>query len=334
MAESPAARDRCSSGGPHDVGERRAVSTGTRRAASDASAIREWQGGSVDDNSIAFAGLGSMGAGMAHRLLDAGFTLTVYNRTEAKTVPLVQAGARRAGSAAALAGHRTVMLSLSDEKAVESVLFGGLAARLAPGTLVIDTSTVSPAYSRAAGERLSAHGVRRVEACVVGNPQMARAGKLRVLTAGDRQDVEAAQGTLAALGQDVRYTGPPGMASTLKLAFNMMLGAQIASLAEAVSYAERAGLPRGFVIDILANSGFCSPVLQFRAQIMRTGRYQPASFRAELMEKDLRLAADGASELGLALPVTACAAGRFAETVSAAGPQSDAAALLEIQGQR
>jgi 3-hydroxyisobutyrate dehydrogenase-like beta-hydroxyacid dehydrogenase len=288
----------------------------------------------VDRNSIAFAGLGSMGAGMAHRLLDAGFTLTVYNRTEAKTAPLVQAGACRAASAAALAGHGTVMLSLSDEKAVESVLFGEIAAMMAPGTLVIDTSTVSPSYSRAACERLSAQGVRRVEACVVGNPQMARAGKLRVLTAGDRQDAEAAQYVLAALGQEVRYTGRPGMACSVKLAFNMMLGAQIASLAEAVSYAERAGLDRGFVIDILANSGFCSPVLQFRAQIMRTGHYQPASFRAELMEKDLRLAVGGATDLGLALPVTACAAQRFAETVAAAGPESDAAALLEIQAQR
>ncbi len=113
-------------------------------------------------DAVAFLGLGSMGSGMAHRLLDTGFTLTVHNRTAAKAAPLMAAGAQRAASAAlAVDGARTVVLSLSDETAIEQVLFGELAGRLRAGTVVVDTSTISPAYSRSACGRLGRSGVRQ-----------------------------------------------------------------------------------------------------------------------------------------------------------------------------
>ncbi len=111
----------------------------------------------------------------------------------------------------------------------------------------------------------------------------------------------------------------------------MLLGAQTVALAEAVSFAEQAGLDRDAAIGALVNSGFSSPALAFRAEFMRARRYQPPAFRAALMEKDLRLAMASALEHGLKLPVTERAAERFAETVAAGGGDKDASAVFELQ---
>jgi 3-hydroxyisobutyrate dehydrogenase-like beta-hydroxyacid dehydrogenase len=284
------------------------------------------------DKELAFIGLGGMGAGMALCLRRAGFPLVVHNRTAAKAVPLAEAGARVAASAAeAAGGARIVVLSLSDEAAVEQVLFGELSGRLLPGALVVDTSTVSPAYSADATERLARTGARRVEACVLGNPDMAQGGKLRVFTAGEQSDAEEVGDVLAALAQDLRHVGPAGSACALKLSFNLILGNQIAALAEAVLLADSAGLDRDLLLTAVTKSGFSSPTLAFRAELMRTRRYEPAAFRSTLMEKDLRLAVGEAAAHGLELPVTARVADRFTETVLAGDGDKDAAVVVELR---
>jgi len=284
------------------------------------------------DRELAFVGLGGMGAGMAQRLRIAGFPLVVYNRTAAKAVPLAAAGARVAASSAEAAGAaRIVFLSLSDQHAVEQVLFGELSGHLSPGTVVVDTSTVSPAYSVDAAERLARAGATRVEACVLGNPAMAHAGKLRVFTAGRRADVNRVRDALDALAQDVQHVGTTGSACALKLAFNMILGNQVAALAEAVSFVERTGVDRNLFLTALTASGFSSPTLAFRAELVRARRYEPPQFRSGLMEKDLRLVVSEATARGLDLPVTACAADRFAEAVRAGDGDKDAAVVAELR---
>lgn len=281
---------------------------------------------------LAFIGLGGMGAGMARCLHAAGFSLVVYNRTRTKAAPLAEAGVAVAATAAeACRDARIVFLSLSDEHAVERLLFGEPALRLRPGTLLVDTSTVSPAYSADAGDRLARVGVRRVEACVLGNPAMAQAGRLRVFTAGPADDVEEARPALEALAQEVVHVGAIGSASALKLTLNLVLGNQVAALAEAVSLAESAGLDRDTVLTAVARSGFGSPALAFRAELMRTRRYEPAMFRSALMEKDLRTAVNTAAEHDLELPVTARAADRFAETVLVGDGDKDAAVIAELR---
>ncbi|HEU5106994.1 MAG TPA: NAD(P)-dependent oxidoreductase, partial [Micromonosporaceae bacterium] len=226
---------------------------------------------------VAVIGLGGMGSGMARALLDAGHQVTIYNRTAAKAQPLVQAGAVLAASAGdAGAGAPVVVLSLADEYAVEAVLFGEVVDRLAPGTTVVDTSTVSPSFAHNTAIRLAASGVRRVEACVIGNPAMARTGQLRVFAAGNESDVDGVRDVLGALSQEIRYLGPSGRAGTLKLAFNLLLGIQTAALAETVSFAESAGLDRELLLGALDNSGWRSPILSFRAEFMRRREYTPA----------------------------------------------------------
>jgi 3-hydroxyisobutyrate dehydrogenase-like beta-hydroxyacid dehydrogenase len=281
---------------------------------------------------LAFIGLGSMGAGMARRLLDAGFPLVVHNRTPAKATTLAEAGARVAASSGdAAESARIVFLSLSDEAAVEQVLFAELSGRLRPGTLVLDTSTVSPEYSAGAAQRLARTGIRRVEACVIGNPAMARAGKLRILTAGQRADAVDVRAILQVLAQTIVHIGPYGSACALKLSFNMILGSQVAALAEAVCLAESVGVDRDLFLTALAGSGFSSPTLAFRADLIRSRRYLPAGFRAALMEKDLRLALDEAAARGLGLPVTAAAANRFGEAVRDGQGDKDAAVIADLR---
>jgi 3-hydroxyisobutyrate dehydrogenase len=275
---------------------------------------------------VAFVGLGAMGSGMAACLLRAGLPLVVHNRT---VRPF--AGARVADSAAdAVAGADIVFVSLSDDDAVESVLFGDAAGALRPGTVVVNTSAVSPAYARSSAERLRAAGVVPVEAGVVGNPDMARAGKLRVLTGGRAEDAAAVSDVLELVGEQVVHVGDHGSAAVLKLCFNLLLGAQTAALAEAVSYGASAGIDRDVLLDSLVHSGFASPVLSFRAAFMRSGQYEPAAFRAGLMAKDLGNVLSDAAELGLGLPVVARLAERFTQ-LAGVEPDSDAAAILRLQ---
>ncbi|WP_262401543.1 NAD(P)-dependent oxidoreductase [Actinomadura sp. CNU-125] len=275
--------------------------------------------GADDRTGVAVIGLGGIGGGVAHRLLAAGRDVTVYNRTRAKAEPLIEAGARGADSPAeAAADAGVVVVSLSDEDAVEKVVFGDLAPALRPGTLLVEMSTLSPAYAREAADRLAAMGVARVEACVIGNPQMAKSGDLRVFAAGASEDVERARGLLGALGrQGVLYLGETGRAGALKLSFNLLLGVMTAGLAEAVAFAEHAGISRELLLTAVQKSGWRSPVLNFRAEFMRTGEYRPAGFRARLMAKDMRLAVGAAHDNGVTLPLTERTAQRYADVVDA-----------------
>ncbi len=276
----------------------------------------------------AVLGLGNMGAGMAGRLLAAGFPVTVYNRSPGKAAGLAAGGARLAATPAeAVTGARAVLVSLGDETAVEQVLFEQALPALVAGQVVIDTSTVSPTFARAAAVRLAGAGIRRVEACVLGNPHQARAGELRVLAAGTAGDVAEVRDLLDVLGREVRHVGPAGHGASTKLVFNLLLGAQLAALAEAVAYGVRAGLDRELLLGAIEHSGFSSRVLAFRAALMREGRYEPAAFRTRLMAKDLDLVTREAAALGVELPVATRAAERFAEAVAAGLGDLDAAVI-------
>jgi 3-hydroxyisobutyrate dehydrogenase-like beta-hydroxyacid dehydrogenase len=279
---------------------------------------------------LAVVGLGNMGGGMAAQLLDSGFAVTVHNRTAAKAEPLVARGAVAADSPEqAVKGQRTVLLSLSDERAVDEVLFKRLVPVLEPGCLVIDTSTVSPGYAREAAVRLAGHGLPRVEACVVGNPFQAAKGELRVYVSGEEADVDRARPVLDAIGSEVTYMGAPGAATTIKLIFNTLLGVQVASMAEAVTYGVEAGLDRDLLLTAIASSGFSSVVMRFRAELMRRSSYEPAFFRTVLMEKDLRLAVRSAREAGVELPVLERARERFEAVILAGEGDKDAAVIIE-----
>lgn len=265
----------------------------------------------MEDFSVAFIGLGGMGGGMAMRLIEAGLPVTVQNRTKSKTEPMVLAGAVAADTPAQAAAHADlVVVSVADEEALDQVIFGpdGVASTLRPGGYLVDTSTASPTYSVATAAALAQQGVHFVEARMLGNPLHARTGQLRVFAAGAENDVETVRPVLEIIGQEVRNLGQIGAASTFKLAFNVLLGVQLAAISEAVAFAERAGLARDVVLDAIGNSGLASPVLAFRCSLALQHRFDPPAFRTRLMAKDMRLAlADARSPM----PVIAHAAECF-----------------------
>lgn len=281
---------------------------------------------------LALLGTGNMGAAMAARLLDLGFRVTVHNRTAERTAGLAAAGASVAPTAAAAAaGAAVVLVSLSDDAAVEHVVFGELEGALTPGQFLVDTSTLSPGYARSSDRRLSVAGVRRVEACVVGNPHQARHGYLRVFAGGSADDVDAVREVLAALGHQVVHVGGAGQGCVVKLVFNLLLGAQIASLAEAVGYGTAAGLDRDWLLSVIASSGFSSKVMAFRAEVMRERQYEPPGFRADLMLKDLRVALDDAVDVGVRPSVLGEVRNLYAAVVASGDGARDAAVVAETQ---
>src|SRR6184192_2657647 len=267
-----------------------------------------------------------MGSGMAASLINGGYDVVVYNRTATKAAALVESGATLAGSAQeAFDSADRVLLSLADESAVDSVL----PESLRPGTYIVDASTVSAEYSRKLTERLADSGVVRVEACVLGNPAQAARGELRVLAAGRRPAVTEVEDILGAIGREVSYLGPVGNAATTKLVFNLLLGGQVAALAEAVNYGVAAGLDRDRLLSAIGASGFSSKVLSFRAELMRERRYEPAAFRSALMAKDLRLGTGAAHDSGVATQVLDAVARAFDAVVEAGSEDADAAILIE-----
>jgi 3-hydroxyisobutyrate dehydrogenase len=284
---------------------------------------------------IGFVGLGAMGSSMAIRLAEAGFEVAAYNRSQAKAAPLAAHGISLADTPAqAAAGAHAVMLSLATEEAVREVLTGpeGALAAARPGTLVADTSTVSPEAARAMAAIVTAAGHRALDACVVGNARHARDGELRFMIGGAEADVSALRPVLDVLAKEVVRVGGHGMGATAKVTMNLLMGVQLQALAEAVVFGERAGLPREQLIEMIAASGFSSPVMRFKAGVMSRRAFGQADFRLSLMRKDLLLALAAAQRMGLPMPATTASYEVLTMAVNAGlGEQDCAAVLTEVE---
>jgi 3-hydroxyisobutyrate dehydrogenase len=256
---------------------------------------------------VGFLGLGAMGSAMAGRLADAGFTVSAFNRTAAKAAVLAERGVLLATTPAEAAGSADVLLvSLATQDAVEEVLSGpdGALAAAPPGTLVADTSTVSPDAARALAERITASGHRALDACVLGNAQHAGDGELRFMIGGAEADVASLRPVLDVLAKQVVHVGGHGMGATAKVALNLLMGVEMQALAEAVIFGERAGLSRAQLIEMISVSGYSSPVMRFKAGVMSRRAFGKADFRLSLMRKDLMLALADAQRMGIPMPAT------------------------------
>ncbi|SFQ64758.1 3-hydroxyisobutyrate dehydrogenase [Amycolatopsis arida] len=282
-------------------------------------------------SSITCLGLGEMGAGLAGRLIDTGHRIVVHDPAAPRAEPLVADGAVRADTPAdAVGAADAVVISLDDEDAVRSALFGpdGAAAALRSGSLVVDTSPVSPAGSRRLGAELAELGLRRVEICPLGRPDQARTGELRMLVAGQDEHVAASRVLLRHWGDIVIPAGGLGGALTLKLVFNALLGAQLASLAEAVGFGERAGLNREQLLGAIASSNFASAAMTYRIGLLRENRFTQPAASSAMLHEDLRQAVEVAAEHGMLIPAVAAAAEHFGTIVDAGDGDLDAAVAL------
>jgi 3-hydroxyisobutyrate dehydrogenase-like beta-hydroxyacid dehydrogenase len=267
---------------------------------------------------LGFCGLGQMGAPMAGRLVDAGHDVAVWNRTPARAAPLVERGARLAGSPGEAAdGAEALFTMLSAPNAVDTVLFGpdGAAAFLADGATLIEMSTIGPAAVHAVRARLP-EPVAMLDAPVLGSVPQADDGSLKVFVGGDGDVFRRWEAVLAHLGHPV-VLGPLGAGASMKLVANSTLGALMTGLAEALALAEGLGLDRAAVLDVLAESPIGATVRSKRANVEAV-RYSPPNFKLGLAVKDLGLVADAAAESGVDLRVGA-AARSWMEEAEAAG---------------
>ena len=277
---------------------------------------------------IAFCGLGRMGAAMAQHVLDAGHSLTVWNRSPGKATALVTAGASEAGSPAeAAAGADVVVLMLFGPESSREVLLGtdGVAAGARPGTLVVDATTIGPAAARELGAELTGRGLRYVDAPVAGSVQPAVAGTLGVLVGGAAADVAEAMPLLELWGDSgrIRHVGEVGAGSAMKLVINLTLGVAIAGVGEAMRLGHDLGLDRSTVLDVIGAGPLQFTVGQKRA-MLESSDYSATAFSLDLMAKDLDLCLDAAAH---ELPATAAAAGAARSAVGAGHGGDDYAAL-------
>ena len=247
---------------------------------------------------------------MVSRLLSAGYHVTVYNRTRRRAEDLERLGASIAESPRGLAGSADIVLSsVADEAALAQVMFGadGALAGAKPGSVFIDVSTVHPRESVRLSEAGLARGVDVLDAPVSGSLPQAEHGQLVVFVGGEQRIYERCQSVFGVLGKSAFYMGPSGSGSMTKLCVNALLGMGIQALAEAIALGERAGLPRGRLLEALADTSVLSPSQRSKFDNIQRDEY-PAMFPLRLMFKDFSLILQRALELSVAMPATAAAA--------------------------
>lgn len=282
---------------------------------------------------VAFIGLGTMGASMARNVLDAGFQLTVHNRTREKEEPLAAAGADRAASPAEAArGAEVVVICVSDTPDVDAVLFAddGVAEGAGPGTLVCDMSTISPTATREFGERLREGGVAMMDAPVSGGSEGAQKGTLTIMCGGEAADVERARPVLDAMGSTITHIGPLGSGQLTKAVNQIMIAANFLGVAEGVTFAIKAGLDTKKVLEAISAGMARSAVLEMRAGNMVEGSY-PLGFKLALHLKDLRIALEEASRNGVELPGAELVRGLEEQLVGDHGDEDMSALAIAIR---
>lgn len=280
---------------------------------------------------VAFFGLGLMGAGMAHRLLEAGFALAVYNRNREKTLPFAAAGARVAGSPKEAAEAAGVIISMvSDDQASREMWLGstGALAGAAPGTVCIESSTLSVAWIR----RLSADAANRgcdfLDAPVTGSRVHAETGALNFLVGGPGEALEKVRPVLAAMSKSIVPLGPVGSGAMVKLINNFLCGVQAASLAEAMTMIERSGLDRTRAMEVLYNGAPGSPLVKTLGPRMTSGDYTP-NFLLRLMAKDLGYAVEEGGRLSINLATVESALGVFKNAIANGQGEQDFSSVVE-----
>jgi 3-hydroxyisobutyrate dehydrogenase len=283
------------------------------------------------ETKIALLGLGLMGSGMAGRLLDAGYPLTVWNRTPGKVQALAQRGARVASSPRQAAAVSDIVISmLSDVPVCRDVWLGRGEAILgaAPGKVLVESSTVTVEWIDELARAAKEQGCEVVDAPVTGSKPQAAAGQLLFLAGGSSAALDKITPVLKAMGRDVVHLGPSGSGARLKLINNFLSGSQVAALAEALSLIERSGLDLPKAMGVLTEGAPGSPLVKLLSGRMTARQYEP-NFALQLMTKDLRYAVNEADRFALDLDMGRAALRVFEHAIAAGQGEEDMAAVVE-----
>jgi 2-hydroxy-3-oxopropionate reductase len=283
---------------------------------------------------VAFVGLGIMGAPMARNLRAAGFDVVAYNRGQEKVERFVSEGGRGAASVGdAVREADVVVTMLPDSPDVQAVVVGpgGVLDSARAGTLVIDMSTIRPDVTRDIAALAAEKGLRFVDAPVSGGEQAAIDGKLSIMVGGDADAVEAAGPVLAALGTTVVHVGASGAGQTVKAANQLIVAGIIELVSEALTFLDASEVDLESAVRVLAGGLAGSAVLERKAPTMLARKFDPG-FRVDLHHKDLGIFTEAARGVGTAAPLGALVTSLMASLrAQGMGDLDHSALLLQVE---
>jgi 2-hydroxy-3-oxopropionate reductase len=285
---------------------------------------------------IGFIGLGVMGAPMARNLLAADVEVVAWNRSPEPLAALVEAGARAAEGPAAVAAEADVTIAiLKDDAVVGAVLGGegGAIAAAAPGSLVIDMSTVSPALARELADAAAARGVAFLDAPVSGGDVGARDGTLSIMVGGEAADVERARPVFDILGSRVTHVGAAGAGQIAKACNQVLVAVIFAGLAESLVLGSKLGADPAAILDAVGGGMAANRIMEVRRGNFLDHDFAPG-FKVDLHHKDLEIALGASGEVDAPLPLTAAVQQMFRQLRAAGFGDEDDSALLRIAEQR
>jgi 3-hydroxyisobutyrate dehydrogenase-like beta-hydroxyacid dehydrogenase len=269
---------------------------------------------------LGFIGLGNMGEPIAANLLQAGYTLRVYNRTASKAAALAAKGATvvQRPEEVAVAGG-IVLTMLADDQAIEGVCLpaGSFVERLGPGGVHVSISTIAPATARHLAEHHAKHKVAYVGTPVFGRPEAAAAKRLWICASGDATARKRVMPILAAIGQGTfEFGDDPGAANVVKLCGNFMIASAIEALAESLTLAEKNGVNKKDVAELFGKTLFSCPVYQGYGKQISEEKFLPAGFRLSLGLKDISLALQTAALSSVPMPLASLLRDRWLTAVA------------------
>jgi 3-hydroxyisobutyrate dehydrogenase-like beta-hydroxyacid dehydrogenase len=279
---------------------------------------------------VGFIGLGHMGAGMAANLLKAGHQVTVYNRTPAKAAALVRGGAKQAATIADSCRGDAVFTMLANDAVVEAMAFGegGILDSLAAGAIHISSSTISVSLAERLTAAHASAGQGFVAAPVMGRPEVAAAGDLYVLAAGQKAALQTTAPLLDAVGQKTFIVSEtPKAAYLAKLSGNFLIGSVIEALGEAIALVGKGGLDARQYVEMLTSTLFGAPIYKTYGTLLAEGKFEPAGFAAPLGHKDIRLVLAAAEDLRVPMPIASLLHDRFLALLANGGDRLDWSAI-------
>lgn len=256
---------------------------------------------------LGFVGLGAMGGRVTKRLLDAGHSVTGYNRTKAKAQWLLDAGMRWGDSPRAVVEASEIVFAMvTNTNALHEVFNGpnGILAGLDSTKIFVDMSTVSPAASRHLAARVAEKGSHMLDSPVSGSVITLEQGNLSLMVGGDESTFEQVKPVLLDIGPKVNYVGKNGQAVLMKIAINLNLQVQFVGFCEGLLLAIKGGIPAEIALETMLSSVIASPSLKYRTPFI-LDMPDEAWFNVNMMQKDMLLAEELGRELDVALPTVA-----------------------------
>ncbi|MBN9698485.1 MAG: NAD(P)-dependent oxidoreductase [Zoogloea sp.] len=281
---------------------------------------------------VGFIGLGIMGRPMALNLLKGGFDLTVWARRAESMAPLLEAGAKGAASAAAVAASCDVVFSMvADAADVEQVALaaGGVAEGARAGLIYVDMSTIAPSAAQSIAARLAERGVVMLDAPVSGGEVGAISGGLTIMVGGDEAAFETVRPLFACMGKAATLIGASGAGQVAKACNQILTGVGVLAVAEAFNFARKSGVDAGKVREALLGGFAYSRILENHGQRMLDRNFKPG-FKAWMHQKDMNIVMQEAHRLGLMLPSSAATAQLFNALVGSGMGEDDSVAALKL----